>query len=278
MNNNTSLKDLIIKHDFHFNKKYGQNFISDNNLLDAIVSDAQITSDDVVLEIGAGAGTLTKRLAQKAKKVVAYEIDKNLVGILHENLADVDNVDIRFIDFMKEKTEVLVSEFANAKVVANLPYYITTPVIMRLLEEGIGQSITVMVQKEVADRLTGEPGTKDYSAITVKVKMLGGAVVTRKVLRNMFYPVPNVDSAVIRIDRMPTYRGKDEKFTDKVVKTSFLMRRKTLVNNLVSFGFTKEEIQNTLENLGIDVNARAETLSADQFVALSDKLAELKNK
>lgn len=276
MNNNGSLKELIIKHDFHFNKKYGQNFISDNNLLDAIVSDAQITADDVVLEIGAGAGTLTKRLAKKAKKVVSYEIDKNLVGILHENLFEEDNVEIRFVDFMKEKTDVLVSEFANAKVVANLPYYITTPVIMRLLEEGIGQSITVMVQKEVADRLTSEPNSKDYSAITVKVKSLGGATVTRKVLRNMFYPVPNVDSAVIRIDRNPTYRGKDEKFTDKVVKTSFLMRRKTLINNLVSLGYTKEELQSVLESLNVDSNARGETLSSDKFVELADKLLELK--
>lgn len=273
----SSIKDLIQKHDFHFTKKFGQNFISDSNLLDAIVDDANISAEDIVLEIGAGAGTLTKSLAKKAKKVVAYEIDKNLVGVLYENLSDVDNVELRFIDFMKESIDTLKSEFSTAKVVANLPYYITTPVIMRLLENGIGKSITVMVQKEVADRLTANPGNKDYSAITVKVKSLGGAVVTRKVLRNMFYPIPNVDSAVVRLDVKPIYRGKNEQFTDKVVKTAFLMRRKTLINNLTSLNFTKEELSEVLVELGIDVNARGETLSPEQFVALSDKLID-KNK
>ncbi len=273
----SSIKDLIQKHDFHFTKKFGQNFISDSNLLDAIVDDANISAEDIVLEIGAGAGTLTKSLAKKAKKVVAYEIDKNLVGVLYENLSDVDNVEVRFMDFMKESIDTLKSEFSTAKVVANLPYYITTPVIMRLLENGIGKSITVMVQKEVADRLTANPGNKDYSAITVKVKSLGGAVVTRKVLRNMFYPIPNVDSAVVRLDVKPIYRGKNEQFTDKVVKTAFLMRRKTLINNLTSLNFTKEELSEVLVELGIDVNARGETLSPEQFVALSDKLID-KNK
>lgn len=273
----SSIKDLIQKHDFHFTKKFGQNFISDSNLLDAIVDDANISAEDIVLEIGAGAGTLTKSLAKKAKKVVAYEIDKNLVGVLYENLSDVDNAELRFMDFMKESIDTLKSEFSTAKVVANLPYYITTPVIMRLLENGIGKSITVMVQKEVADRLTANPGNKDYSAITVKVKSLGGAVVTRKVLRNMFYPIPNVDSAVVRLDIKPIYRGKNEQFTDKVVKTAFLMRRKTLINNLTSLNFTKEELSEVLVELGIDVNARGETLSPEQFVALSDKLID-KNK
>ena len=139
------------------------------------------------------------------------------------------------------------------------------------------KSITVMVQKEVADRLTANPGNKDYSAITVKVKSLGGAVVTRKVLRNMFYPIPNVDSAVVRLDIKPIYRGKNEQFTDKVVKTAFLMRRKTLINNLTSLNFTKEELSEVLVELGIDLNARGETLSPEQFVALSDKLID-KNK
>lgn len=273
----SSIKDLIQKHDFHFTKKFGQNFISDSNLLDAIVDDANISAEDIVLEIGAGAGTLTKSLAKKAKKVVAYEIDKNLVGVLYENLSDVDNVELRFMDFMKESIDTLKSEFSTAKVVANLPYYITTPVIMRLLENGIGKSITVMVQKEVADRLTANPGNKDYSAITVKVKSLGGAVVTRKVLRNMFYPIPNVDSAVVRLDIKPIYRGKNEQFTDKVVKTAFLMRRKTLINNLTSLNFTKEELSEVLVEMGIDLNARGETLSPEQFVALSDKLID-KNK
>lgn len=273
----SSIKDLIQKHDFHFTKKFGQNFISDSNLLDAIVDDANISAEDIVLEIGAGAGTLTKSLAKKAKKVVAYEIDKNLVGVLYENLSDVDNVELRFMDFMKESIDTLKSEFSTAKVVANLPYYITTPVIMRLLENGIGKSITVMVQKEVADRLTANPGNKDYSAITVKVKSLGGAVVTRKVLRNMFYPIPNVDSAVVRLDIKPIYRGKNEQFTDKVVKTAFLMRRKTLINNLTSLNFTKEELSEVLVEMGIDLNARGETLSPEQFVALSDKLLD-KNK
>jgi len=269
------IKDILIKHGFHFNKKYGQNFITDGNLLESIVNDSGVTKDDLVLEIGAGAGTLSAKLAEKAKSVVSYEIDQNLRPVLAETLSEYQNVEVRFIDFMKEDVERLKTEFSNSVVVANLPYYITTPVIMRLLENGIGKSITVMVQKEVADRLIATPSVKDYGAITVKVNLLGGAIITRNVSRNMFYPIPNVDSAIIRIDKAEKYRGKDEKLTDDVVKKSFLMRRKTLINNLGDYG-NKQELQAILQEAGIDPLARGETLSAEDFVRLSDVIYDRK--
>lgn len=268
-------KELLQKHGFHFNKKYGQNFISDGNLLDSIVADAEVDEHSTVLEIGAGAGTLTARLASTAAKVVSYEIDSALQPVLQEALSSYENVTVRFKDFMREDVGKLQEEFAHAKVVANLPYYITTPVIMRLLENGIGDSITVMVQKEVAERLTAAPAHKEYGSITVKVNLLGGAKVTRTVSRAMFYPVPNVDSAIVRIDRTDKYRGKNEALTDKLVKSAFLMRRKTLVNNLGDFG-SKEQLADYLAKAGIDKDVRGETLSAEDFIRLSDVITDSK--
>lgn len=265
------IKDVLIKYGFRFNKKYGQNFITDGNLLESIVSDSGVTKEDLVLEIGAGAGTLTAKIAEKAGKVVSYEIDDNLRPVLKETLLGVENAEIRFADFMKEDVASLKSEFANCVVIANLPYYITTPVIMRLLENGIGKSITVMVQKEVADRLISSPSTKDYGSITVKVNLLGSAKITRTVSRFMFYPVPNVDSAIVKLERENKYRGKNESLTDEIVKRAFLMRRKTLINNLTDYG-TKEKLAEYLQEAGISPAVRGETLSAEDFVRLSDVL------
>ncbi len=270
-----SVKDLLIKHGFHFNKAYGQNFISDLNLLSAIVEDSGVESDDIALEIGCGAGTLTSVLAEKAKRVVGYEIDESLRPILFEALLGYDNAEIRYKDFLREDVKVL-DELKDAVVVANLPYYITTPILMRLLENGIGKSVTVMVQKEVADRLVAREGTKDYGAITVKVGLLGGAKITRIVSRNMFYPAPNVDSAVVRIDRLNRYRGKDPYLTDELIKSAFLMRRKTLQNNL-SKVLPKVELVRILEEMGLRGDIRGETLSAEQFVQLSDLIYEYKS-
>ena len=269
------IKDVLIKHGFRFNKKYGQNFITDGNLLESIVADSGVTKDDLVLEIGAGAGTLTEKIAEKAGKVISYEIDENLRPVLAETLAGAENVDVRFADFMKEKVSDLKKEFENCVVIANLPYYITTPVIMRLLENGLGKSITVMVQKEVADRLISPPSNKDYGSITVKVNLLGYAKITRTVSRYMFYPVPNVDSAIVKIERQEKYRGKDPDLTDEIVKRAFLMRRKTLVNNLTDYG-SKEELAAYLQEAGIGANVRGETLSAEDFVRLSDVIKEKK--
>lgn len=267
-----SVKDLLIKHGFHFNKAFGQNFISDLNLLSAIVEDSGLTCNDIALEIGCGAGTLTSALAERAKRVIGYEIDESLRPVLFEALLGYENVEIRYKDFLKEDVHFL-DELKEAVVVANLPYYITTPIIMRLLEQGIGKSITVMVQKEVADRLVAKEGTKDYGAITVKVGLLGGAKITRIVSRNMFYPAPNVDSAVVRIDRLDKYKGKDVVLTEELIRSAFLMRRKTLQNNLSKI-LPKEALADMLEKMDLRSDVRGETLSCEQFIELSDLIYE----
>lgn len=271
-----SVKELLIKHGFHFNKAFGQNFISDYNLLSAIVEDSGVTEEDIALEIGCGAGTLTSALAERSAKVVGYEIDESLRPVLFEALLGHQNVEIRYKDFMREDNKAL-EECLDAVVVANLPYYITTPILMRLLEGGIGKSITVMVQKEVADRLVAKAGSKEYGAITVKVGLLGGARITRIVSRNMFYPAPNVDSAVVRIDRLDRYRGKDASLTDELIRSAFLMRRKTLQNNLAKI-LPKEELCRMLEGMGLKGDIRGEVLTADQFVALSDLIYDYRNR
>lgn len=269
-----SLKDILVAQDFHFNKRFGQNFISDRNLLDAIVQDAGVEPEDTVLEIGAGAGTLTAALAQKAKQVVAYEIDHNLKPVLAETLADYPNVEVVWGDFLDADIADLRARFAHAKVVANLPYYVTTPILIRLLDEGIGDSITVMVQKEVADRLCAEPDSKDYGTITVKIRLQGTATVTRIVPRTLFYPQPNVDSAVVRIDRVEgKYEDPHPDLTAKLARGAFAMRRKTLVNNLMALGFVRAECEEALRKMGLPATIRGESLDAQDYVRLSGLLA-----
>ncbi|NCA67198.1 MAG: ribosomal RNA small subunit methyltransferase A [Clostridia bacterium] len=269
-----SIKDVIIKNKFQFNKKYGQNFISDLNLLGAIVADAGVTAEDTVLEIGVGAGALTACIAQKAKRVIGYEIDSHLAPVLAETLADYDNVEIIFEDFM----EVDVSELREKlgehfKVVANLPYYITTPVIMKLIENALGDSLTIMVQEEVAERLIAGADTVEYGAITAQVALNANVTLTRKVARHMFYPPPNVDSAVVRIDIVNKYPQEIVTLTKKVIKAAFAMRRKTLVNNLMQgLGLSRENAENVLTATGMPLNIRGETLNADNFVKLANNI------
>jgi 16S rRNA (adenine1518-N6/adenine1519-N6)-dimethyltransferase len=271
-----SVKDILRQNDFAFSKRFGQNFLTDVNLLRAIVDDAGVTSADTVLEIGAGAGTLTAALAERAAHVTAYEIDKRLQPILAETVGDMPNVEIIYQDFMQADTAYLRERFADAKVVANLPYYVTTPILMRLLEEGIGSSVTVTVQKEVADRLTAAPDTKDYGAITVKINLVGKATFCRPVGRNMFCPAPNVDSAVVRIDRVPDqYDDRYPALSARIARAAFAMRRKTLVNNLTAtLGITRDEAERALAAVGLPIAVRGEVLSAAQFVALAAALAE----
>ena len=270
-----NIKDVLNANDFSFSKRFGQNFLTDTNLLSAIVSDASVASEDAVLEIGAGAGTLTAALADRAKSVTAYEIDVRLEPVLRQTLSAYDNVEVIYEDFMDADVVSLKTRFAHAKVVANLPYYVTTPILMRLLEEGIGESITVTVQKEVADRLTASEGTKDYGSITVKINLVGRATLCRVVGRNMFYPVPNVDSAVVRIDRIPhKYEDAYPALSAKLARAAFAMRRKTLVNNLLSIGVSRTMAEAALTRLGLPLAVRGETLSAEQFVALSKALVE----
>lgn len=270
----TKLRDLLTASGFRFNKALGQNFITDTNLLNGIVSDSGVTADDVVIEIGTGAGTLTRCLAAVCKKVYSFEVDKALQPVLALSLQGVDNVEVIFRDVLRMK-DAEISEITGGtpfKVVANLPYYITTPLIMRFLESGLPvSSLTVMVQKEVADRLTASPGTSDYAAITLSVKVRGDARVTRKVPRTVFYPQPNVDSAVIRIDvDRERLQGENVEELLKLIKASFAMRRKTLVNNLsAAYKITKSEAEDLLSAAELPKMVRGEVLSLEDYVRLS---------
>lgn len=274
---NSELSDILRASGFRFNKALGQNFIFDGNLLDAIVADAGVTAEDTVVEIGTGAGTLTARLAARAKKVFSFEVDERLRPVLDISLKGAENVEVVFRDVMKMKDdelrEMIGGEF---KVVANLPYYITTPLIMRFAESSLPvRSITVMVQKEVADRLTAEVGSADYAAVTLAVKMFGDAAVTRIVDRHMFRPAPNVDSAVVRVDRVPgRLDGTEEKLVRKLVRAAFAMRRKTLVNNLAaSFDIPKQQATDLVTACGFPADVRGERLSLDDFIRLAGAMA-----
>lgn len=274
---NSELSDILRASGFRFNKALGQNFIFDGNLLDAIVSDAGVTAEDTVVEIGTGAGTLTARLAARAKKVFSFEVDERLRAVLDISLKGAENVEVVFRDVMKMKDDELREMIGGGfKVVANLPYYITTPLIMRFAESSLPvSSLTVMVQKEVADRLTAEVGSADYAAVTLAVKVFGDAAVTRIVDRHMFRPAPNVDSAVVRIDRFPgRLDGADEKLVRKLVRAAFAMRRKTLVNNLAaSFGIPKQQAADLVTACGFPADVRGERLSLDDFIRLAGAMA-----
>lgn len=273
---NNGIKDIIRGVDFHFNKALGQNFITDANLLDAIVADSGITSDDTVVEIGTGAGTLTRAIAKVAKKVYSFEVDRNLQPVLALSLQGVDNAEVIFRDVLKMKDDELKSVVGDSfKVVANLPYYITTPLAMRFIESTLDvKSVTIMVQKEVALRFVAKPNTADYSAITLAIEMAGNAQITRNVSRNMFFPSPNVDSAVVRIDIDRTkLSGENAPLLHKLVRSSFAMRRKTLANNLsVAFQIDKAQASAIIEEAGFSPMVRGEALSLDDYKKLTKTL------
>lgn len=273
---NNSIKDIIRGVDFRFNKALGQNFITDSNLLDAIVADSGINGDDTVVEIGTGAGTLTRAIAKVAKKVYSFEVDKNLQPVLALSLQGVDNAEVVFRDVLKMKDDELRSIVGDKlKVVANLPYYITTPLAMRFIESSLDvRSITIMVQKEVALRFVAKPNTADYSAITLAIEMAGDAKITRNVSRNMFFPAPNVDSAVVRIDiDRAKLDGENVALLHKLVRSSFAMRRKTLANNLsVAFQIDKQEAGKLIEEAGFSPMVRGEALSLDDYKKLTKTL------
>ncbi len=252
--------------DFVFKKKFGQNFISDKNLLQAIVKDAEINSCDEVLEIGAGAGSLTQVLSENCKKVISFEIDKDLqFQLLGLNLK---NVQFEFSDFMQSDMKEIESRFnGNFKVVANLPYYITTPIIFRLLEECEKlNSLTIMVQKEVAERVCAKAGGKDYGILTVMTNFYGTPSITRIIKRQMFYPAPNVDSALLHIKiEKDKFKDVDKKLFSNFVKACFSMRRKTLLNNLGAV-YGKEKLKNLLSEQTLQ--KRAEVFTLEEFVEL----------
>ena len=267
------LKEILKRNNFRFNKRFGQNFITDDNLLGKIAELSGVTSSDTVVEIGPGGGTLTRALAERAKRVVAFEVDRSLEPILRETLFGIDNVEVIFKDIMKVPTFEIEEKIGGEyKVVANLPYYITTPIMMKFIEEGKSlSSITVTVQEEVADRLSAVAGTAEYGGITASIDAVGTAKKLLKIPRGNFYPVPNVDSALVRIDiDRAKYEIPDMAKFKAVVKSAFQSRRKTLVNNLMqSFGLTREVAENAVRGIGKDVLIRGETLTTEEFINLS---------
>lgn len=265
------IKKLLSEQGFRFNKQFGQNFLTDSVLLDSIAADAEINGG-TVLEIGAGAGTLTKQLAKHADKVIAFEIDRNLKSVLDVTLADCKNVEVVIGDIMRYSV-AQIEEMCGAiyKVVANIPYYITTPLLMRFIEEGENvTSLTLTIQKEVADRLTAKPATKDYGAITVGVDAVANVKITKILGREMFYPQPNVDSAVVQIDiDKNKFDIENRALFRKTVKNSFAMRRKTLVNNLINgFKIDRSLAETLISQCGLSLNCRGEELSTSQFIQL----------
>ncbi len=269
----------IKKHGFSFQKRFGQNFLIDGHVMDKILRAAEIGPEDTVLEVGPGIGTLTQYLAEAAGRVYAVEIDRNLLPILEETLAPYDNVSVINDDILKVDIAAIAAKAPGTiKVVANLPYYITTPIIMGLLENHIPvKSITVMVQKEVAERMQAAPGTKDYGALSLAVQYYAEAYIAANVPPNCFMPRPNVGSAVIRLTthEHPPVEVRDEKQMFEIIRASFNQRRKTLVNgisNYAGLSFSKEDVQKALESMGLSPTVRGETLSLEQFATLSDTL------
>lgn len=272
---------ILQKYQFNFQKKFGQNFLIDTHVLDKIIAAADITKDDLVLEIGPGIGTMTQYLCENAREVVAVEIDKNLIPILEDTLSAYDNVTVINGDILKVDINKIVEERNNGKpikVVANLPYYITTPIIMGLFESHVPiENITVMVQKEVADRMQVGPGTKEYGALSLAVQYYAEPYIVANVPPNCFMPRPKVGSAVIRLTRHaePPVQVKDEKLMFQLIRASFNQRRKTLVNgisNASELSFSKEQIAKALEQMGKPATVRGETFGLEEFATLANYL------
>ena len=276
--------EILKKFDVHFQKKFGQNFLIDSHVLDKIIRAADISKEDGVLEVGPGIGTMTQYLCENAGRVLCVEIDKALLPILEYTLADYDNVNVINGDILKQDIWELARKYNDGKlfkVVANLPYYITTPIIMGFLENDSPiSSITVMVQKEVAERMQAEPGTKAYGALSLAVQYYSKPYLAANVPMNCFMPRPNVASAVISLERYdePPVKTKEEKLMFELIRASFQVRRKTLWNGIKisnSLNYTREEIEKVLTDMGLDVNVRGETLNLAQFAELADRLGEL---
>ena len=278
LGNPKSTIEILNKYQFMFQKRFGQNFLIDTHVLEKIIQSAQITKEDVVLEIGPGIGTMTQYLCESAKEVIAVEIDKNLIPILqNDTLAQYDNVTIINKDILKVDLNALVQEKNNGKrikVVANLPYYITTPIIMGLFETGVPlQNITVMVQKEVADRMQAKPNSKDYGALSLAVQYYAKPYIVANVPPNCFMPRPNVGSAVIRLTlhEQPPVQVEEESLLFAIIRAAFHQRRKTLVNALTNASelqLTKEVVQAALEQMELSATVRGEALSLEQFAQL----------
>lgn len=277
-----SLKEILDKHNFRFKKKYGQNFITDHGILNKIVNIAEITPDDVVVEIGPGAGTLTKTIARKAGMVIAIEIDKDLIPILNENLSGIENIKVIEGDALKLNLDQVVEDTTGTKkpykIVANLPYYITSPLVMHFLESGFCiKRIVIMVQKEVAERFNAKPGTKDYGALTVSINFYTKTKIAFYVSKNVFTPRPEVDSAVVDLEirEEPPYQVHNIDILKKLVKAAFNQRRKTLINALKVLDIDKEKISKVLHKCNINPKRRGETLTLEEFVKVANGLSEI---
>ncbi|MDY4126899.1 MAG: 16S rRNA (adenine(1518)-N(6)/adenine(1519)-N(6))-dimethyltransferase RsmA [Lachnospiraceae bacterium] len=274
--------EILKKYNFSFQKRFGQNFLIDTHVLEKIVDEAGIDEDDCVLEIGPGIGTMTQYLCERAGRVIAVEIDKALIPILNDTLSSYSNVEIINEDILKVDITNLCNKYNSGrpiKVVANLPYYITTPIIMGLFESGCPlESITIMVQKEVADRMKCGPGSKDYGALSLAVQFYSNPEIVANVSPESFIPKPGVGSSVIRLTRYPKppVEVDDEKYMFKLIRAAFNMRRKTMVNSLMSgnLGLTKEEILSAIDKLNLSPQVRGEALTLNEFAALSNILSK----
>lgn len=270
--------ELVKKYNFKFTKSLGQNFLVDDSVPRDIVAGAEVNKEDLVIEIGPGVGTLTAQLLNAAKRVVAIELDKDLIPILNEELGSNENFSLVHNDALKVDFNEIIGEEKSVKLVANLPYYVTTPIIVKLLKENYKfKSLTIMVQKEVAERMNAEPGNKDYGALSLLVQYYCTTSIVRKVPPTCFIPRPKVDSIVIRLDRLenPKVEVQNEKLFFDIIRNSFNMRRKTLWNGTKSVGLSKENLEIAFQKSGVDPKRRGETLSIQEFALLSDCINEL---
>lgn len=275
--NNT--KDIVNKYNFSFTKSLGQNFLIDDGVIRDIVEGADVEKEDVIVEIGPGSGALTRELLNVAKEVIAIEVDSKLIPILKEELKEYDNLTLINEDILKINLDEIVLEKENLKLVANLPYYATTPIIAKILKQGLNfKSLTVMIQKEVGERMSAKPKDKEYGSLSLLVQYYCNINVIRKVSPSSFIPRPKVDSIIIRLDKLqqPRVSVKDEELFFKIIRTAFNMRRKTMWNVIKSLSnLDKEIIERVFKLSNIDTKRRGETLSVEEFALLSDSLHEL---
>ncbi len=267
--------ELVKKYNFKFSKSLGQNFLVDDSVPRDIVLGAEVDENDLIIEIGPGVGTLTAQLLNKAKKVVAIELDNDLIPILRQEIGDNPKFELIHNDALKVNFNEVIGEEKSVKLVANLPYYVTTPIIVKLLKENYNfKSLTIMIQKEVAERMNAEPGNKDYGALSLLVQYYCDTKIIRKVPPQCFIPRPKVDSIVIRLDRLsePKVSVENEKLFFEIIRSSFNMRRKTLWNGVKNIGLSKENLELAFNEADIDPKRRGETLTIEEFAILSDKI------
>lgn len=274
-------QELVKKYNFKFSKSLGQNFLIDDSVLEDIVNGAEVNGEDFVIEIGPGVGTLTAQLLMKAKKVTSIELDNDLIPILKEELGEHENFRLIHNDALKVDFNEVIGDEKSVKLVANLPYYVTTPIVVKLLKDGYNfKSLTIMIQKEVAERINAEPNCKEYGSLSVLVQYYCDTKIVRRVAPSSFIPRPKVESIVIRLDRLsePRVKAKDEKLMFELIRAGFNMRRKTLWNAAKAFNLSKEDLEKAFENSGVDQKRRAETLSLQEFANLADCIYDMKNK